>query len=141
MTLLEIINQLNSIAISQPAINEYIKDGNIYSLNEKRNAHYAVFCCVQGTHSYNVADNLMTYQFILYYVDRLASDKNNKLQVQSTAVQALTNIIKTISEMNDEVEVGSVDFTPFTDSFDGMCCGQYATISISVPADGCIEIF
>lgn len=140
MTLKEIFNAFNELALKQPSISEIIKTGNIYTLNEQRNAKYAVFCAVQDVHSLDVENSVMNYRFFLYYVDRLSSDKDNKIEVQSTAIETLTNIIKVFANKYD-AEVISVDFNPFTDSFDGLCAGAYATINVSTFTDGCAEEF
>lgn len=140
MTLKEIFDAFNELALKQPSISEIIKSGNIYDLNGMRNAKYAVFCAVQDTHSLDVENSVMNYRFFLYYVDRLSSDKDNKIDVQSTAINTLTNIIRVFADKYD-AEVLSVDFNPFTDSFDGLGAGAYATINLSVFIDGCKEDF
>ena len=43
MNLKETIDKLNSIDISQPNVNDYVKSGNIYDLSENRNANFSVF--------------------------------------------------------------------------------------------------
>lgn len=140
MTLKQIFDRLNELALKQPSISEVIKSGNVYDLNGMRNAHYAVFCAVQDVHSSDIANSTNTYNFFLYYIDRLASDKNNKIDIQSTAIETLKNIIHNLYETED-VEFSSVTYTPFTDSFDSVCAGAYATLGIIVPDDGCLEVF
>lgn len=140
MTLKEVLDKLNEIAIKQPEINEIIDDGNIYHLNEKRNAKYAVFCAVQNIHTADLENATNTFQFWLYYVDRLTSDKDNKIEVQSTAIECLKNILRTFSKETD-AEYAGLEFHMFTDSFDGLCAGAYASIGIITDDDGCTEIF
>lgn len=141
MTLKEIFDKLNNIAILQPEISEIIKTGNIYTLNEMRNAKYAVFCAVQDVHNYDAVNDIMNYRFNLYYIDRLTSDKSNKIEVQSTGIETLKNILKTIERESDEIELNSIEFNVFTDSFDGLCSGCYCSVTISVPTDGCVDVF
>ena len=95
MNLKETIDKLNSIAISQPNVNDYVKSGNIYDLSENRNANFSVFCVTQGTHSYDFKNGYNIFNFVLYYVDRLTSDSSNKIEIQSTAIETLKNIIRT----------------------------------------------
>lgn len=138
MTLKEVIDSLNNIALSQPDVNDYIKSGNIYDLNSERNAKYSVFCCTQGTHTYDFLQGENTFNFILYYVDRLQSDGDNKIEVQSTAIETLKNILRTFSHEND-VDIQNASFEVFTESFSSLCAGAYTTVSIMVEDDNCLE--
>lgn len=140
MTLKEVFDSLNTIALSQPDINGIVKSGNIYDLNEDRNAKYSVFCVTQGTHSYDFINGFNSFNFILYYVDRLQSDGDNKVEIQSTAIETLKNIIRVFSKEND-VDIASASFEVFTQSFSSLCAGAYATISIEVDDDNCLEVF
>lgn len=140
MSLKEVIDSLNSIALLQPDINTYIKSGNIYDLSEDRDARYGVFCATQGTHSYDFVNGVNTFNFILYYVDRLQSDGDNKIEIQSAAIEALKNIIRVFIKQND-VDLTTASFEVFTESFSALCAGAYATISIEVDDDNCTEIF
>lgn len=140
MTLKEIFDKLNGIALKQPEISEIIKTGNIYTLNEMRNAKYAVFCAVQTVHTADLEKATNTYQFALYYIDRLTSDKDNKIEVQSTAIECLKNILRTLLREED-VDYRNLEFNVFTDSFDGLCAGAYANVAIITPDEGCTELF
>lgn len=140
MTLKEIFDGLNDIAVSQPDINDIVKSGNIYDLNSEREAKYSVFCATQGTHSYDFTNGYNTFNFILYYVDRLQSDGDNKIEVQSTAIETLKNIIRTFSNKYD-VDITTASFEVFTESFSSLCAGAYATISIEVDDENCLEEF
>lgn len=140
MTLKEIFDGLNEIAASQPDINDIVKSGNIYDLNSEREAKYSVFCATQGTHSYDFTNGYNTFNFILYYVDRLQSDGDNKIEVQSTAIETLKNIIRTFSNKYD-VDITTASFEVFTESFSSLCAGAYATIPIEVDDENCLEVF
>lgn len=138
MTLIEIINGINGIALKQPAIKEVIKSGNIYDLSESRNAKFSVFCTTQGTHTSNVKDGYTTYNFFLYYVDRLQSDESNKLEIQSTGMEVLKNVIR-VFQRDFDVEIDSADYQVFTERFSELCAGVYATVSIIAYDENCIE--
>ena len=142
MTLVEIINDLNRIALNQPAINEVLNSGDIYDLNSHRDAHFGVFCATQGQHIYDIEEQQMTYVFNLFYVDRLLSDNSNKNDIQSTGISTLKNIINTIREENYEMEVPEVYFDTFTERFSELCAGAYASVKFVVDADNnCADIF
>ena len=140
MTLKQVIDALNTIALSQPDVNDYIKSGNVYDLNSDRAVNYSVFCCTQGTHSYDYDNGLNTFNFILYYIDRLQSDGDNKVEVQSTAIETLKNVIRTFSKEYD-VEISNSSFEVFTQSFSALCGGAYTTVSIVVDDENCLESF
>lgn len=140
MNLKNVIDGLNSIAMEQPEINQYIKSGNIYDLNSDRDARFGIFCVTQGTHSYDFKNGLNTFNLVLYYVDRLKSDQSNKIEIQSTGIEVLKNILRKFSHKFD-VDFGNVDFEVFTQSFSEICAGCYATISIQVNDNNCLENF
>lgn len=140
MTLKQVIDKLNTIALSQPDVNDYIKSGNIYDLNSDRSIIYSVFCCTQGTHQFDFDNGLNTFNFILYYVDRLQSDGDNKVEVQSTAIETLKNVIRVFAKEND-VEISNASFEVFTESFSSLCAGAYTSVSIVVDDDNCTEEF
>lgn len=140
MTLKEVFDALNNIALSQPDINGVIKSGNIYDINEDRDINYSVFCAVQGTHSYDFINGENTFNFILYYVDRLQSDGDNKTEVQSAGIEALKNILRAFIREYD-VDIPTVSIDVFTESFAALCAGAYATVSIQVEDDNCYEEF
>lgn len=140
MTLKQVIDSLNSIALRQPDINEVVKSGNVYDLNTDNNIHFSVFCCTQSEHNYNFENGINTFRFVLYYVDRLQSDGDNKIEVQSTGIETLKNILRTFSKEND-IEIDEVEFTVFTESFKQICAGSFTSVSIEVEDDNCTEIF
>ena len=141
MTLKEIFDGLNEIAKKQPSIHEIINNGNIYTLNEEGTFKFGVFCAVQDVHQFDVEKSSINYRFFLYYVDRLKSDQSNKIDVQSTAINVLKNIIGTFLEKYDVDLAAQVDFTPFTQSFRQLCAGAYAAVSFKVYDDNCVDDF
>lgn len=141
MTLKEIFDGLNEIALKQPSISEIIPNGNIYTLNEEGTFKFGVFCAVQDTHQYDSENAFTNYRFFLYYTDRLKSDETNKIDVQSTAISTLKNIIRTFLDKYDVELATTVDFTPFTESFKQLCAGAYAAVTFKIYDDGCVEDF
>lgn len=140
MTLKQITDALNSIALEQPAIKTAVESGNIYDLNEMRNARFGVYASVQQTHEYDIEDARMDYRFWLYYVDRLKSNEENKTEIQSTGIQVINNILRTLQKKYD-VDINGITYTPFTESFSEMCSGVYCSVTISVFDDGCTDIY
>lgn len=140
-TLKEIFDKLNEIALRQPSIGEVIRSGDIYDLNSERNTKFAVFALVNGSHSYDVENGITTYDFFMYFVDRTNNEESNRIQVQSTGMETLKNILKTLVKEED-VEINGCSFTLFLESFTQICAGCYASVQINVYDDGCgPEIF
>lgn len=131
MTLQRIINEILGIAKKQPNIN-HVGCGDIYSLNTLPNIDYSVFYITQTNHTQN--QNTVTYNLVLYYVDRLVN--NNTLQVQSQGMLVLNNIINILNNSLDEVEVDyNINYTTFTHRFADDCAGVFANLKITADAE------
>lgn len=135
MTLLEIINEIQEIAAKQQNINAIVKTGDIYDLNkEEYQQQYSAFCLTQRTHSFR--GNTVTFNFVMYYVDRLTLDEKNKNEVQSTGCNVLMKIVHDIEEL-DGVNVDYGDIVTFTSRFSALCAGAYLNIGVTVNVDQC----
>lgn len=130
MTLIEVINLLNWMAQNQPNVNGIVETGDIYDLNkDEYQQRYAVFCATQDTH--NISVDFNTFNFTLFYVDRLTLDKSNKIEIQSTAVEFFSNLIKTIMQKLPSVDITNGDVKTFTEKFSAECAGAYMSCSIT----------
>lgn len=149
MTLLEAINHINIIAGQQPNINTIVTSGNVYDLNtENYTVKYSAFCATQQPHTQT--GNFITYNFTLFYVDRLTDDKRNKNEVQSNAISVLQAIVNKLQDL-DMVHVGnnrgvsninisdSIQYTTFTERFTAECAGAYCNVGITSTADICYD--
>lgn len=133
MTLLEVIKELNRIALKQPNIRT-ASEGNIYdALNANPSVKYGVFFITQGIHTDEFEWD--RYSFTLFYVDRLQSDlEDNRLQIQSVGKEVLHNIILTFCDYYD-IEYPTVSYTTFTQRFADECAGCYAQLILDLPKD------
>lgn len=133
MTLIEIVNELKAIAMTQPNIRS-AGEGNVYDfLNGNPSSKYSVFFMSQTTHRED--DNFVYYGFNLFHINRLDSTlENNRLQEQSIAKEVLSNIIKTFCNMHD-AKVESLIYHPFTEKFKDLTCGMYVTVEFQIPLD------
>lgn len=140
MTLFETIQIINQAAISQPNINAVVKTGDVFDLNKDNfKQRYAAFCCQQNQHTEN--GDYITYNFTLFYVDRLTADKRNKIEIQSTGIVTLGNLIRVLEDI-ELLEAGTtVTYQPFTQRFEAECAGVYCSIGITVPVDVCADEF
>ncbi|MBR3591027.1 MAG: hypothetical protein IKK89_04735 [Alistipes sp.] len=130
MTLYDLIQKIEDIAIAQPSI-QMIVENDAYRLNEIADARYAVFAFTQGVHTSSADNDFMTFNFTLFYIDRLSDDGRNQINVQSVGIQTLDNILATLEE--EGIHVGDYSVQPFTQKFIDMCAGVYTTVGLIVP--------
>lgn len=129
MTLYEVITDILNIAKQQPNIN-HTGEGDIYSLNSLPNIDYNVFWVTQSNHTQG--ENTVTYNLVLYYIDRLLPDASNRLQIQSQGMLALNNIINIYNQMNPDIQIEyDINYTTFTHRFTDDCAGVFANVTIT----------
>jgi hypothetical protein len=139
MTLQDLIQDIESIAGGQPSV-QMIVENDVYKLNERADARYGVFAFTQETHSTSPDSDYITYNLILYYIDRLTDDERNEVEVQSTGVQVLGNILASLAER--VVRVGDYNMQPFRQRFADVCAGVFARVAITTLKDTlCAEEF
>lgn len=137
MTLLQIVDKLQTIALSQPNVRT-AGEGNIYDkMNTNPSVKYGVFFITQNTHiEYEESDR---YGLTLFYVDRLEDDiESNRLRIQSHGKQVLGNIITMFCNEFD-ADFPEITYTPFTEKFVDMTAGVYANIIIDIYKDTLCE--
>ena len=129
MTLKETINKFLKIAKKQPNIN-FVGEGDIYTLNSLPNLEYSVFFVTQQQH--NQSEDVISYNLILYYVDRLTETGDNTLDIQSNGIIMLGNIINTFINENDADINYDITYQTFLHKFSDACAGVYANVKIEV---------
>lgn len=136
MNLYQTVQYILSVAKVQPNIG-LAYEGDVYRLNELQNIQYPAIVVSQNTHG--ESGEFRSYSFFVFYVDRLLSDKSNRLEVQTIGLEVLSNIYKVLIESGFETE-GEVRFHPFDERFDSECAGMYMEIALqsleSLCADG-----
>lgn len=133
MTLYEVITDILNIAKQQPNIN-HTGEGDIYSLNSLPNIDYSVFWVTQTNHTQG--ENTVSFNLILYYIDRLLPDTSNRLQIQSQGMLALNNIINIYNQMNTDIQIEyDINYTTFTHRFTDDCAGVFANVTITADAE------
>lgn len=130
MTLRDTIAMIETVAAAQPAVNMVVRQ-DVYKLNSCPAARYGAFAWTQEQHREAVDDYGPTFTFALFYVDRLTEDGSNMIDVQSTAVELLRNVIRTLA---GTLEVTSWTYDTFTQRFADLCAGAFARVTIRVPA-------
>ena len=129
MTLVETIRAIERIAGNQPAVNTIVRN-DIFRLNGKPDAKYGVFAWTQQQHT--IGEDLCTFSFAFFYVDRLTFDRSNELEVQSVGIQTLDNIIRSLADAGIFAE-SEWTAQPFNQRFEDECAGVWATIRLQVP--------
>lgn len=132
MTLAEIVKKVEGVASVQPSIKTIVPN-DVFKLNAMADVEYGVFAWTQGQHSSSL-DNMITYQFTLFYVDRLRSDLSNQVEVQSVGVSTLGNIIKSLEEQQVFPQA-SITFQTFNQRFLDECAGVFCNVAFDVPMD------
>lgn len=135
MKLFDAVKYIERISSAQPSVNT-VFEGNVYTLNELKDIRYATVVITQQQH--RLEEGFNYYHFILYFVDRLTASGDNRLLVQSTGVDTLTNIIQTLDSDDIEYE-GNVLINTFTQRFESECAGAYAELTLIFPADTCSQ--
>ena len=135
MTLLEVINNLKSIASQQPNIRT-VTEGDVYDvMNTNPSVTYDVFHLTQQTHQED--EDYDYYRFNLFYISRLVDDYNNRLQIQSIGKSVISRVITTFCEMYDIDFPDSTQLTyvAFTEKFTDLCAGVYCNVIFQIPKE------
>lgn len=139
MTLIETIKLIEHIASQQPNINSVVDSGDVFDLNnEEFQQKYSAFCVTQSTHT--IGDQFNTYNFNLFYVDRLTFDKSNKIEIQSNGVEFFSNLLKTINKEWPTLMCEAGQVTTFNQRFSAECAGAWMTFSVTTTPESLCEI-
>lgn len=137
MTLNYLVDTIKKIALLQPNVRT-ATEGDVYDvLNGNPSVKYGVIHLTQTTHRTQEGQDI--YGFNIFYIDRLLGDNSNKLQIQSIGKELIYNILKSLDETFD-TETSGLTFQPFTEKFNDMCAGVYASVNITSFVDyACAE--
>lgn len=135
MTLRELYTYLENIALTVPDVKTVVEN-DVLKLNEMREAEYGVFAITQNSHTSE--EGWMNYNLNLFYIDRLMNSGDNEVQIQSHGIEMLRQILTEAG--NGDVEVGDVQYNTFTQRFQDLCAGAWATVNIRTPEGICTEI-
>lgn len=139
MNLLQTIRIIEKTAALQPNVRTLVRN-DVFRLNACPDVDYGVVAWLQGEHSTEDGSQLITYNFTLFYVDRLTADKGNELEIQSQGIEALSNIIDSLPALDIFPE--SYSFRPFNQRFVDECAGVFCTVSLQAAKDSlCAEAY
>lgn len=131
MTLYNLVKTIKAYCKNLPNIS-YVEEGDVYQLNSKADIDYPSIIITQTQHRGDLDNENNIYGFNIFAVDRLTSDNDNKLDIQSWAKEVLENICSFIEEENLGLIIGEIIIQPFTERFEAECAGAYATVNIQI---------
>ena len=130
MTLLQVIRAIEGIAKAEPSV-KMVVPNDVFRLNATPDAKYGVFAWTQQQHI--LADDLLTFAFAFFYVDRLTEDKGNEVEIQSVGVDTLTDIIRRLEDAGI-YPTGETTMQTFNQRFLDECAGVWCNVRLQVPA-------
>ena len=131
MTLYEVIKAIEAVAAKQPGVKTIVRN-DIYRLNAMPDVKYGVFAWLQEEHTFSVDSGLQGFAFTLFYADRLTNGGANEVDVQSTGVEVLQNVIRELADAGI-VGAGDVAIRTFNERFSDACAGAFARVRFEVP--------
>ena len=138
MNLQELCKNLGEMAKAQELVNFSAAGANLAEINPLQVDWYPLFFIIpSGTHT--VKDDTTRYDLTLYYIDRLLEDNSNTIDIFSSSIENLKNIINGAKNIPGVVDIDSSysirNFMP--EKLDDRLCGAYASVRISVANDNC----
>lgn len=138
MTYKEIIKIIKNISLALPDVESFYT-GDVYEINKDQSVKYGSVVLTNQEHSFDNVNDQFNYNFVLFYIDRLTDDENNRIDVQTAGINALTTVVKTIEEYGCIID--NVRYNVFKERFNDWCSGVYGTFSIQVDDNDCVEEF
>lgn len=134
MNLETLIYEIAAYGIQNKIINSSMAAMSIYELNTENTKEYPVlFTAPTGAH--HTYANTTDYTITLYYLDRLTRDNENGLNVLSTSIEQLKNLINGIRNIEGVIMVSEdydiINFADTQGTSDNVA-GSYATIKVTV---------
>lgn len=138
MTLAQVIDIFEKVAMQQPSINMIVRN-DVFRINSSPSLKYGIFAWTQGQHSGSIA-GMTSYAFSFFYVDRLKDDLSNQVEVQSAGCETIGNILRALEEY--DIEVGNYTMQTFNQRFTDECAGVFCNVTLSVPqVSACPETY
>lgn len=134
----EIIKIIKNISLALPDVQSFYT-GDVYEVNADQSVKYSSVVLTNQEHSFDNINDRFQYNFILFYIDRLTDDENNRTDIHTAAVSALKNIVQHLEDYN--VIINDFKFNLFRERFNDSCAGAYATLSVEVEDNDCNEDF
>lgn len=142
MTLLTLCKEIGEMAKAQKLVGFSAAGASLAEINPLEIAHYPLFYIIPaGTHT--IYEDTTRFDLVLYYVDRLLEDNSNTIDIFSSAIVNLKNILIGARDIPGIVDVEETYtarlFVP--EKLNDRLAGAYANVRITVENDSlCMEI-
>lgn len=133
MNLYQVIRAVEKTAALQPTIGTIVRN-DVFRLNASPVVRYGAFAWLQGEHATNGDGNMMQWAFTFFYVDRLTEDKGNEIAIQSTGIETLENILRSLEDLG--IFAGEYTFQTFNQRFSDECAGVFCRVTLETAKDG-----
>lgn len=139
MNLLQTIRAIEKTAALQPNVGTVVRN-DIFRLNSSPVVRYGAVAWLQNEHTTNADTGIITYNFTLFYVDRLTANHSNEIDIQSQGIETLENILASLPDLG--LYPSDYSFRTFNQRFADECAGVFCNVSIEAAKDSiCAEAF
>ena len=124
----QVIEKLTELGKELGIKTVFVQD--IYQINNNPDISYPVLV-IESDETRETLD-LWQYRFRLTYVDILAEDQSNLIDIQSTGMKLLSKLLRDIPE---NWNLTSSSYRTFLQRFNDECSGVYCWITLEVPKE------
>ena len=124
----QVIEKLTELGKELGIKTVFVQD--IYQINNNPDIYYPVLV-IESDETRETLD-LWQYRFRLTYVDILAEDQSNLIDIQSTGMELLSKLLRNIPE---NWNLTSSSYRTFLQRFNDECSGVYCWITLEVPKE------
>ena len=124
----QVIEKLTELGKGLGIKTVFVQD--IYQINNNPDISYPVLV-IESDETRETLD-LWQYRFRLTYVDILAEDQSNLIDIQSTGMELLSKLLRDIPE---NWNLTSSSYRTFLQRFNDECSGVYCLITLEVPKE------
>lgn len=117
-----------------------VETGDIYELlNANQSVSYPAIVITNRPHTIDRSTDTITYNFYIFYVDRLTSDDSNRIDIHNAATEVLYSLTDALSQYGMEIYSQS-NITFFNERFNDTTAGAYIEIGVNVEVEQCGEL-
>lgn len=124
----QVIEKLTELGKELGIKTVFVQD--IYQINNNPDISYPVLV-IESDETRETLD-LWQYRFRLTYVDILAEDQSNLIDIQSTGMELLSKLLRNIPE---NWNLTSSSYRTFLQRFNDECSGVYCWMTLEVPKE------
>ena len=139
MTLSDVIKIMEARASLYPDVNMIVRN-DVFRINKAPDRKYGIFAWTQQEHSTSMENDLMSYRFWLFYVDRLMENRRNEIEIQSVGIKTLDSLIRDVAQF--DIIADGWSFNTFNQRFVDECAGVWCNVAFNVPISSlCPDMF